>query len=106
MGIGVAGVGLLLGVDAPSGGAALVGGLMVVVASMGYALGAWYSKRAMTEVHPIGVVAGTMAAAALIVSPLAALDAPAHAPSIDGGGVAHRIGGAGHRGLVRVRSTP
>ena len=82
VGIGVAGVGLLLGVDAPSGGAALVGGLMVVVASMGYALGAWYSKRAMTEVHPIGVVAGTMAAAALIVSPFAALDAPAHVPSI------------------------
>ncbi len=37
MGIGIAGVVLLLGVDAGGGTAALVGGAMVALASLGYA---------------------------------------------------------------------
>ena len=36
---------LLLGIDAGGGAAALLGGLMVVLASLGYALGAYYLKR-------------------------------------------------------------
>ena len=39
VGIGIAGVAVLLGVDAGGRRAALVGGLMVVLASLGYALG-------------------------------------------------------------------
>src|SRR3954466_3293990 len=43
--IGIAGVAMLLGVDAGGGGAALAGGLMVVLASFGYGVGAWFVKR-------------------------------------------------------------
>jgi len=83
VGIGVAGVGLLLGVDAGGGTAALVGGLLVVLASLGYGLGAWYLKRNIHGVEPVGVVAATMAASALMVAPLAVIDLPSQAPALD-----------------------
>jgi drug/metabolite transporter (DMT)-like permease len=83
VGVGVAGVALLLGVDASGGVAALVGGMLVVLATVGYALGAWYLKRRLPDFEPVGVVAATTSASALMVAPLAALDLPSHAPGID-----------------------
>src|ERR671914_2945840 len=43
--IGIVGVGMLLGVDAGGGAAALVGGAFVITAAFGYAVAAWYLKR-------------------------------------------------------------
>ncbi len=43
--VGVVGVALLLGVDAGGGTTALLGGLMVILASLGYGLGSWFLKR-------------------------------------------------------------
>ena len=83
VGIGVVGVGLLLGVDAGGGTSALVGGLLVVLASFGYGLGAWFLKRRIRGVQPVGVVAATMAASALMVFPLALIDLPPHGPGLD-----------------------
>jgi drug/metabolite transporter (DMT)-like permease len=76
---GVAGVALLLGIDI-GGGAALVGGLAVVLASLGYALGAFFLKRRFSNEQPVGLVAATMAFSALLTLPFAALDLPAAAP--------------------------
>jgi drug/metabolite transporter (DMT)-like permease len=81
--IGLSGVALLLGVDAGGGTAALIGGLMVVLASFGYALGSWFLKRRIAGVQPLGVVAGTMAASALMVLPFAGVDPPTSVPGID-----------------------
>lgn len=81
--LGIAGVVLLLGVDAGGGTAVLAGGLMVVLASLGYALGSFYLKRRFAGVAPLGTVTATMAASALMALPLAALTAPHEAPSID-----------------------
>ena len=83
VGIGLGGVALLLGVDAGGGVAALVGGLMVILASFGYGLGSWFLKRRIVGVQPLGVVAGTMAATALMVLPFAAVAPPTSAPGID-----------------------
>ena len=47
------GVGLLLGVDAGGGTDALVGGLFVILAAFGYAVGAWYLKRNLSGVEPV-----------------------------------------------------
>src|SRR5215216_6408548 len=63
--VGIAGVVLLLGVDTGGTSAALLGGLMVVLASLGYALGAYYLKRRFADTQPVGVVTATMAASAL-----------------------------------------
>ena len=83
VGIGIVGVALLLGVDVGGSGAALLGGLAVVLASFGYAVGAWYLKRNLAEHEPVGIVATTLAATALMVLPLVAFDPPGEVPSFD-----------------------
>ena len=81
--IGIGGVALLLGVDAPGGSEALVGGLLVVLATTGYAVGAWFVKRKVPEVHPVGAVAMTCTASALMTLPFAILWLPDHFPALD-----------------------
>ena len=95
--LGIAGVALLLGVDAPGGTAALVGGLLVVLATTGYAVGAWYLKRRVPGVQPVGAVATTCAASALMTLPIALFFVPDHVPSLAASGslVALGVGGTG-----------
>jgi drug/metabolite transporter (DMT)-like permease len=83
VGIGILGVGLLLGIDSGGGGAALLGGLMVVLASLGYAVGAWYLKRHLADAQPVGIVAATMTASALLTAPFMAIDPPDHFPALN-----------------------
>jgi drug/metabolite transporter (DMT)-like permease len=80
---GMAGVALLLGVDAGGGTAALVGGLLVLVASLGYAIGGFWLKRHLTEPQPVGVVTVTMAMSALMSLPAAAATAPGEVPGLE-----------------------
>jgi drug/metabolite transporter (DMT)-like permease len=75
--VGIVGVGLLLGVDA-GGGSSLGGGLMVVLASVGYALGGFALKRWFSGYQPIALVTATMAASAILTFPLVLLDLPEH----------------------------
>jgi drug/metabolite transporter (DMT)-like permease len=81
--VGIAGVALLLGVDAPGGSSAVVGGLLVVLATLGYGLGAWFLKRRLPGVQPVGAVGATSAATAVMVLPAAAFSVPDHVPGID-----------------------
>jgi drug/metabolite transporter (DMT)-like permease len=90
--IGLVGVALLLGVDREGGGAALLGGLAVVVAALGYAMGAHYLKRRLARPQPVGVVTATLAATALLAAPFVALDPPGEAP---GAGAVAAIGALG-----------
>lgn len=80
--IGIAGVGVLLGVDLGGDSAQLLGGLAVVLASLGYAIGGFMLKRRFSGLRPIGVVVGTMAASAILSAPLA-LATPPDAVGID-----------------------
>ena len=93
--LGIAGVVLLLGVDAGGGSAALIGGLLVVLASLGYALGAFYLKRRLADAQPIGVVTAAMAASALMVLPLAAVSLPSSAPDLEAVGSLVALGALG-----------
>ena len=92
VGLGIVGVVLLLGIDAGGGTAALVGGLMVVLASLGYALGAYYLKRNLSGIEPTAIVAATMAASALIAAPVAAFFPPSGAPSVEAVGSLMALG--------------
>jgi drug/metabolite transporter (DMT)-like permease len=83
VGIGIAGVAMLLGIDAGGSTSALLGGGLVVLATLGYALGAWYLKRRVSGVQPVGVVAGTMTLSALFTAPLVAFDPPSELPALD-----------------------
>jgi len=90
--LGIGGVVVLLGFDAGGGAAALVGGSMVILASLGYALGAFYLKRHLSDVEPIGLVTAAMAASALMTLPFAAISLPSSAPSLDAAGSLAALG--------------
>src|SRR5215218_2247282 len=81
--IGIVGVAILLGVDAGGGADALVGGLFVILAAFGYAVGAWYLKRNLSGVEPVATVAGTQLVAALVTLPLGLAHIPDAAPSLE-----------------------
>jgi drug/metabolite transporter (DMT)-like permease len=93
--MGIAGVALLLGVDAPGGISALVGGLLVVLATTGYAIGAWFLKRRVPGIQPVGAVATTCAASALMTLPAALFSLPGHAPSLEATGSLLTLGVGG-----------
>ena len=81
VGIGIAGVIALFGLDLTGSGSAVLGGLAVIVASLGYSIGGFIVKARLAAVPSIGVVAGVMAASSLLLLPAAAATLPATAPS-------------------------
>ena len=81
--------------------AALVGGLAVVLASLGYAIGGFYLKARFKETQPIGVVTATMFASAVLALPVALVSFPSDAPGA-GSIAAMAALGAGGTGLAFV----
>lgn len=79
--IGIVGVVLLFGIDLSGDATALAGGLMVVLAALGYAVGSLYLKHGLRGMKPIGIAASTIALGALLMAPLAPFAIPAHGPS-------------------------
>jgi drug/metabolite transporter (DMT)-like permease len=80
--VGFGGVALLLGVDLGGSGSALLGGLAVVLASLGYAVGGFLVKHRLAGVAPLGMSAAVMAASAILLLPPALLTAPDAAPGL------------------------
>jgi drug/metabolite transporter (DMT)-like permease len=99
--IGIVGVALLLGIDVGGDSAALVGGLAVVVASLGYALGGFYLKARFKDAQPIGLTTATMLASAVLVLPVALLSFPSETPGL-GPLAAMAALGAGGTGIAFV----
>jgi drug/metabolite transporter (DMT)-like permease len=58
--MGIVGVVLLFGLDLSGDAAAIAGGLMVLLASAGYAVGSLYLKHRLQGAPPIGLAASTM----------------------------------------------
>jgi drug/metabolite transporter (DMT)-like permease len=82
VGVGIAGVVALFGLDLSGSGSAVLGGLAVVVASLGYSIGAFIFKHRLSEARPLGVVACVMTASALLLLPAALATAPSEAPGL------------------------
>jgi len=82
VGVGLGGVVLLLGVDLGGSGTALLGGLAVVLAGLGYAIGAFLAKHRLTSLDPIGMTAAVMAASAILLAPAALMSLPSEMPSL------------------------
>lgn len=80
--IGVAGVAVLFGLDLGGSGAAVVGGLAVVLASVGYSVGSFVVKHRLSDARPLGVVASVMAAGAGMLLIPALAGAPSSAPAL------------------------
>jgi drug/metabolite transporter (DMT)-like permease len=79
--VGVVGVVMLFGLDLGGSGAAVVGGLAVVLASIGYSVGGFVVKHRLSDASPLGVVASVMAASAALLIVPALVAAPVAAPS-------------------------
>jgi len=80
--VGMLGVLLLFGVDLTGSRGEVVGGLMILVASLGYSIAALYIKRHFTGMQPIGVAASTMTGSALVLTIPAAFALPTALPGL------------------------
>ena len=79
---GLVGVGLLLGVD--TDGAALLGCVLVLLAGLGYAVGAAWTARRFPDVPRLGLLTGVLTASSLLLVPPVLLDPPTRVPSGEG----------------------
>jgi drug/metabolite transporter (DMT)-like permease len=80
--LGIAGVIALFGVDLSGSGMAILGGLAVVLAGLGYAVGGLIVKHRFAGSEPIGVAAWVMVASTVLLTPAAAVTAPSSAPEL------------------------
>jgi drug/metabolite transporter (DMT)-like permease len=80
--IGFGGVAMLLGVDLGGEGAALVGGLFVVLASLGYAIGGLIVKHRLAGLAPVAMSGLVTAVAAVLMLPIAFTTAPDELPGL------------------------
>ncbi len=80
--VGLAGVALLFGLDLTGSAAAVLGGLAVVLASLGYSVGGFIVKHRLADARPLGVVASVMTASAALLLAPAAVTAPGAAPGL------------------------
>lgn len=80
---GFGGVALLIGVDLGGSSNALLGGIAVALAGLGYAIGSFIVKRSSVSLAPVGIAAATMVASTLFVAPLGLIGAPGAMPGLD-----------------------
>jgi drug/metabolite transporter (DMT)-like permease len=78
--LGLLGVAVLLGVDLGGTTGELLGGLAVVLASLGYAIGGFVVKHRFSDAQPVGVAAAVMVPSTILLAPLAVLTAPGEVP--------------------------
>jgi drug/metabolite transporter (DMT)-like permease len=79
--LGLLGVIVLVGIDASGSLRTLLGAGAVLVAAVGYASGPMVYKRHLSDLDPRATMGASLAIAAVILTPLALLDAPARTPS-------------------------
>jgi drug/metabolite transporter (DMT)-like permease len=82
VGIGLAGVVLLFGLDLGGSSAAVLGGLAVVLAGVGYSIGGFVVKHRFSDARPLGVVASVMTASAALLLIPAIATAPTGVPGL------------------------
>jgi len=97
--VGIGGVALLFGVDLTGGTEELLGGVGILMASLGYAIGGMTTKHRLHGVPPLAIVSCTMVTGAALMVPLLPFSAPDHTPALDTVG-AMLVLGAGGTGLA------
>lgn len=95
VGLGIFGVVLLFGVDLSGDAKALAGGLMVLLASLGYAVGAMFLKHRLRGVPPVGVAASTLVVGTVLLAPAALFALPDAMPSATAAGSLLLLGAGG-----------
>jgi len=93
--MGIVGVVVLFGLDLSGDAKALAGGLMVLLASLGYAIGALYLKFRLQGVPAVGIAAATLVAGTIALMPAALLTLPSQTPSLQAAGSLVVLGAGG-----------
>jgi drug/metabolite transporter (DMT)-like permease len=81
--VGIAGVVVLFGVDLSGDGNAILGGLMILAASLGYAIGPMLIKHHLRGIAPVAVAGANMLVASAVTLPLLVATAPSAVPAVD-----------------------
>jgi drug/metabolite transporter (DMT)-like permease len=79
--IGLAGVVVLMGIDVAGSTSELIGAAAIMVTALGYSIGPLILNRHLVDIDPRATMGAALAIAAVILTPLAAIDAPGRAPS-------------------------
>jgi drug/metabolite transporter (DMT)-like permease len=79
--VGFAGVAFLVGVDVSGDGGELLGVGAVLIAACGYATGPLILKRKLADLDPIAMMGACLVIAAVLLTPLAAIDLPSSTPT-------------------------
>jgi len=79
--IGLGGVVALVGIDVGGQADELLGAGAVLLAAVGYAIGPMMLKRKMADLDPRAMMAGALAAAAIVLTPFGLASIPASTPS-------------------------
>lgn len=93
--VGIVGIVLLFGVDLGGDSKAVLGGLGILLAGLGYATGALLAKRKLHDVPPIGIASSLMAFSALYLLPTVLLAHPTEPPALDTTGAILALGAGG-----------
>jgi drug/metabolite transporter (DMT)-like permease len=79
--VGLAGVVALVGIDVAGRGSELLGAGAVFLAAVGYAAGPMVLKRHLADLDPRATMGASLALAAAMLTPVAAIDLPSATPS-------------------------
>ena len=75
--VGLAGVVVLMGIDVAGESDELLGALAILIAALGYAIGPMLLKAKLSELDPRAMMGASLALAALVLTPFAAIAPPA-----------------------------
>jgi drug/metabolite transporter (DMT)-like permease len=81
--VGFTGVVVLVGIDVAGSGEELLGAVLILIASMGYAAGPMILRRHMSDLDQRAVMAVSLAIAAVFLTPFAAATPPTAVPDAD-----------------------
>jgi drug/metabolite transporter (DMT)-like permease len=93
--VGIVGVALLFGVDLSGSADELLGGGMMLLAALGYAISWMLVKHKLAGAAPVTVAGGTMVVATLATLPLLVAAPPAGTPGLDAVGSLLALGAGG-----------
>jgi len=81
--VGLAGVVVLMGIDVAGERDELLGALAILIAALGYAIGPMTLKAKLRELDPRATMGASLAIAAVVLTPFAALAPPEEMPDAD-----------------------
>jgi len=82
LGVGIAGVVLLCGLELAGSLDTLLGGVMLLLGALSYALGGFLGKKRTQGMTPLGAITGAMVGGSAVLAPLALASLPDRAPGL------------------------